>query len=152
MQQTSANPISVAVKWMGGWPQFILLIAVLAGLVGWYFWERGKDLPLPPQAQNVTQELGTSSRDTIFVFGGSIDDLRAFYQQQLPSHGWRYCGTRAIEHCTNLIQLNDSSDERVDIYRRVDDQNFSGPTIEIWWLENARGELQVNISETRGPA
>ena len=152
MQQTSANPISVAAKWIGGWPQFILLIAVLAGLVGWYFWERGKDLPLPPQAQSVTQELGTSSRDTIFVFGGSIDDLRAFYQQQLPPHGWRYCGTRAIEHCTNLIQLNDSSDERVDIYRRVDDQNFSGPTIEIWWLENARGELQVNISETRGPA
>ena len=99
----------------------------------------------------MTQGLGTSSRDTSFVFGGPINDLRAFYQQQLPPRGWHYCGTRATEHCTNLIKLNDSSDERVDIYRRADDQNFSGPTIEIWWLENARGELQVNISETRGP-
>ena len=48
MQQNSRNPIQLVVKWIGGWPQFILLIAVLAGLVGWYFWERGKDLPLPP--------------------------------------------------------------------------------------------------------
>jgi hypothetical protein len=50
-----------------------------------------------------------------------------------------------------LIQLNDSSDQRVDVYRRADDQNFKGPTIEIWWLENASGALQVSISETRGP-
>jgi hypothetical protein len=151
MQQTSANPIRAAVKWIGGWVQFALLIAVLLGLVGWYFWDRSKRLPLPPQAQNVIQNLGTATRDTNFVFNGSIEDLRAFYQQQLPPRGWRYCGTRATKHCTNLIQLNDSSDERTDIYRYADDQNFSGPTIEIWWLKNARGELQVSITETRGP-
>jgi hypothetical protein len=152
MQQTSANPIRAVVKWMGGWTQFILLIAVLLGLVGWYFWDRNKQLPVPPQAQNTTQSLGASSRDTTFMFGGSIEELRAYYQQQLPARGWRYCGTRATEDCTNLIQLNDSSDERVDIYRRADDQDFSGPSIEIYWLENARGELQVTISETRGPS
>jgi hypothetical protein len=151
MERNGQNPLQALVTWIGGWPQFILLVAVLVGLVGWYVWERGKALPMPPQAQNTTQNLGTSSRDTTFVFGGSIEELRAFYQQQLPTRGWRYCGTRATEDCTNLIQLNDSSDERVDIYRRADDQNFSGPTIEIWWVENARGELHVNISETRGP-
>ena len=105
--------ISVAAKWIGGWPPVHLLIAVLAGLVSWYFWERGKDLPLPPQAQNVTR-LGTSSRDTIFVFGGSIG-LQAFYQQQLPYMAallWHTCD-RALHQ---PHQLN-SSDERVDIYR-----------------------------------
>jgi hypothetical protein len=152
MQQTSTNPIRAVVKWIGGWTQFAILVIVLLGLVGWYFWDRGKNLPIPPQAQNVTESLGTASRDTTFVFGGSIDELRAFYQQQLSTRGWRYCGTRATERCTNSIQLHDSSDERVDIYRSTDDQDFSGPTIEIYWLENARGELQVNISETRAPA
>jgi hypothetical protein len=151
MQQTSANPIRALAKWMGGWVQFGLLVVVLLGLAGWFFWDRGKQLPVPPQAQNVTQNLGTATRDTNFVFGGSAEDLRAFYQQQLPSRGWRYCGTRATEHCTNLIQLHDDSDQRTDIYRQADDQNFSGPTIEIFWLNNARGELQVSISETRGP-
>jgi hypothetical protein len=151
MQQTSANPMRAVIRWMGGWIQFALLVAVLLGIAVWYFWDRSKQLPLPPQAQNVTQNLGTATRDTTFVFGGSIEDLRAFYQQQLPARGWRYCGTRATAHCTNLIQLNDSSDERTDIYRHAADQNFSGPTIEIWWLKNARGALQVSISETRGP-
>src|SRR6266508_3025270 len=151
MQQTSANPIRAVVRWIGGWTQFALLMAVLLVLVGWYFWDRSKQLPVPPQARNVTQNFGTTTRDTNFVFDGPIEDLRTFYQQQLPARGWRYCGTRATEHCTNLIQLNDSSDERTDIYRHANDQNFSGPTIEIWWLKNARGELQVNISETRGP-
>jgi hypothetical protein len=98
----------------------------------------------------VSQSLGTTSRDTSFVFGGSIEELRAFYQQELPPRGWRYCGTRATEHCTNSIVLNDGSDERVDIYRQASDQSFSGPTIEIFWLNNARGELQVSISEIRG--
>jgi len=151
MQQTSANPIRALAKWMGGWVQFGLLVVLLLGLAGWYFWDRGKQLPVPPQAQNTTQNLGTATRDTTFVFGGSIEDLRAFYQEQLPPRGWRYCGTRATEHCTNLIQLHDESDQRTDIYRQADDQNFSGPTIEIFWLKNARGELQVSISETRGP-
>jgi hypothetical protein len=152
MQQNSGNPLQAMVKRIGGWRQIVVLVVVLLVLVGWYFWDRSKQLPVPPQAQNVTQNLGTTSRDTLFVFDGSIEELRAFYQQQLPPRGWRYCGTRATEHCTNSIQLHDSSDERTDIYRRTDDQNFSGPTIEIFWLKNARGELQVNISETRGPS
>jgi hypothetical protein len=135
---------------MGGWSRLILLLAVLLGLAGWYFWDRGKDLPVPPQAQNVTQNLGTASRDTTFVFAGSVDELRAFYQQALPARGWRYCGTRATKDCTNLIALNNESDERVDIYRRADDQNFSGSTVEISWLLNASGQLQVSVSETRG--
>jgi hypothetical protein len=144
------NPIRAFVNWIGGWPRFILLVAVLLGLVSWYFWERGKQLPVPPQAQNMTQNLGVDSRDTNFVFGGTIEELRAFYQQVLPPRGWRYCGTRATEHCTNRIALRNDSDQRVDIYRRADDQNFRGPTIEIFWLKNSQGQLQVSISETRG--
>ena len=152
MQQNSSNSLQAMIRWIGGWRQLIVLAVVLLGLVGWYFWDRSRQLPVPPQAQNVTQNLGTASRDTIFVFNGSIEDLRAFYQQQLPPRGWRYCGTRATEHCTNSIQLHDESDQRVDIYRQAGDQSFSGPTIEIFWLKNARDELQVNISETRGPS
>ena len=135
---------------MGGWSRLILLLVVLLGVAGWYLWERGKDLPVPEQAQNVTQNLGVESRDTSYTFTGSAEELRAFYQQSLPSRGWRYCGTRATKDCTNLIALNNESDERVDIYRRADDQSFSGPTIEIFWQTNAGGQLQVSISETRG--
>ncbi|HJZ46657.1 MAG TPA: hypothetical protein VKE41_05805 [Roseiflexaceae bacterium] len=150
MQQTSANPFRAFVNWIGGWTRFMFLVAVLLGVIGWYLWERGKDLPVPAQAQNVTQQLTTDSRDTNFVFAGSVEDLRAFYQKELPPRGWRYCGTRATAHCTNQIALHDPSDERVDIYRRADDQNFRGPTIEIFWLQNASGQLQVSIAETRG--
>jgi hypothetical protein len=151
MQQNANNPLQRSVRWIGGWRQMAILAVVLLGLAGWYFWDRSRQLPVPPQAQNVTQNLGSSSRDTVFVFNGSAEDLRGFYQQQLPPRGWRYCGTRATERCTNSIKLNDGSDERVDIYRQEGDQSFSGPTIEIFWLNNARGELQVNISEIRGP-
>jgi hypothetical protein len=151
MQQRAANPLLAFVNWMGGWSRFIALVVVLLGLVGWYLWERGRDLPLPPQAQNVAESLGTDSRDTTFVFGGSAEELRAFYQQALPPRGWRYCGTRATAGCTNRIVLNDASDQQTDVYRRADDQDSSGPTIEIWWLRNASGELRVSISETRGP-
>jgi hypothetical protein len=149
MQQTSANPIRAVVNWIGGWPRFFVLVAVLLGLAGWYMWDRGRQLPVPPQAQNTVQSLSTSTRDTNFVFIGTVEELRAFYQQELPRRGWRYCGTRATPNCTNLIQLNNESDERTDIYRRADDQDFSGPTIEIWWLTNDRGQLQVSIAETR---
>jgi hypothetical protein len=150
MQQTSANPIRAAANWMGGWSRLVLLLVVLLGVAGWYFWDRGRALPVPSQAQNVNQNLGVASRDTTFVFAGSIDELRAFYQQALPARGWRYCGTRATKDCTNLIALNNESDERVDIYRRADDQDFSGSTIEISWQVNANRQLQVSISETRG--
>jgi hypothetical protein len=135
---------------MGGWSRLILLLVVLLGVAGWYVWDRGRDLPVPPQAQNLSQNLGVASRDTTFVFAGSVDELRAFYQQAMPPRGWRYCGTRATADCTNLIALNNESDERVDIYRRADDQNLSGSTVEISWLLNANGQLQVSISETRG--
>jgi hypothetical protein len=152
MQQRTTNPLLAAVKWMGGWPYFIaLLLVILVGL-GWYFWDRGRTIPLPPQAQNVTQNLTSSTRNTVFIFNGSIEELRGFYQQELPTRGWRYCGTRAIERCTNLLHLNVGTDEQTDIYRMADDQTFSGPTIEIWPVTNARAELQVNIVETRGPS
>jgi hypothetical protein len=152
MQQRTANPILAVVKWMGGWPYFIGLLLVIAVGIGWYVWDRGRALPLPPQAQSVTQNLTASSRETTFIFSGSVEELRGFYQQSLPTRGWRYCGTRATEHCTNLLRLNDGTDEQTDVYRSADDQAFGGPTIEIWPVTNARGELQVNIVETRGPA
>ena len=151
MQQTSTNPIRALAKWMGGWVQLALLIVALLGIAGWYLWDRSKDLPVPPQAQNVVQSLGAISRDTSFAFNGPVEDLRAFYRQELPPRGWSYCGTRATAKCTNLIQLNNASDEQVDIYRQADDQSFSGPTVEIYWLQNASGALQVSISETSGP-
>jgi hypothetical protein len=152
MQQRTANPILAVVKWMGGWPYFIGLLLLIIGGIGWYVWDRGRATPLPPQAQNVTQNLTTFSRETTFIFRGSVEELRGFYQQSLPARGWRYCGTRATERCTNLLRLNDGTDEQTDVYRSVDDQAFDGPTIEIWPVTNARGELQVNIVETRGPA
>jgi hypothetical protein len=151
MQQRRTNPILAIVKWIGGWPYFIGLILVSLGVIGWYLWDRARNVPLPPQAQNVTQNLTANSRDTTFIFAGSVENLRAFYQQELPARGWRYCGTRATERCTNLIRLNDASDQQTDVYRQNGDQNFSGPTIEIWPTKNARGELQVSIIETRGP-
>jgi hypothetical protein len=151
MQQRITHPILALVKWIGGWPYFIGLIVLILVLIGWYFWDRGKEVPLPPQAQRVTQNLTANSRDTTFIFKGSVEEIRTFYQQALPMHGWRYCGTRATAHCTNLIRLNDSSDEQTDIYRQASDQTFNGPTIEIWPVKNARGEIQVTIVETRGP-
>jgi hypothetical protein len=84
MLQRFTDLIRAAANWMGGWVRLAALIAVILGLIGWYFWDRGRQLPLPSESRNVTQNLTASARETTFIFNRSTDELRAFYRQALP--------------------------------------------------------------------
>jgi hypothetical protein len=117
----------------------------VAGLL----WQR-QGVPVPPGSQNVASDINsTIARKTTFTFPGAIDEVRAFYQRELPQRGWRYCGTQATAHCTNLIALNDGSAQLTDVYRRADDQNNQGRTIEIMPIRRADGQTYVTVFETR---
>ena len=134
------------VGWMGGWLPFLLLVLVIIAVVVGLTRERTSHPPLPPQAQNVATNINTGNlRQTSFRVAGSIEDVRAFYRQELPGRGWRYCGTQATERCTNMLN---ASDEQIDVYRRADDGNYTGSTIEIWPIPNADGLTYVTVFET----
>ena len=135
------------VTWMGGWLPFLLLVLVVAAVVVGLSREGSRHPPLPPQAQNISTNISTGDlRQTSFRLAGSIADIRAFYQQELPGRGWRYCGTQATPRCTNMLN---ASDPQIDVYRRADDTNYTGSTIEIWPILNPDGLTYVTVFETR---
>ncbi len=45
--------------------------------------------------------------------------------------------------------LGATSDQQIDVYRRADDVNRRGATVEVWPIENAGQETLVTIFETR---
>ncbi len=131
-----------------GWWSFIVLIVVLVVVITWWNWERGRQLPLPPQAQNVSTELlGALAKRTTFVVPTSIAEVRTFYREVLPQRGWSYCGTQATPRCTNLLSAAGGPGDQVDVYRRAEDRDYTGTTIEIWPAENAQGGTLVAIFE-----
>lgn len=135
-----------------GWWGFIILILAVAGLVSWWRWDRGRQLPLPPQAQNVSSDIiGSLAKRTMFAVPTSVDDVRAFYQHVLPQRGWSYCGTQATPRCTNLANAASGPGDQVDVYRRADDQGFTGTTLEIWPAVIESGGTQVSVYETNPP-
>jgi hypothetical protein len=137
-----------------GWWSFALLILAVVGLFSWWRWDRGRQLPLPPQAQNVSVEIiGSLSKRTTFAVPASVDDVRAFYRDVLPQRGWSYCGTQATPRCTNLANAvaSGGTGDQSDIYRRVDDQDFTGTTIEVWPAAIPSGGTRVSVYETNPP-
>lgn len=126
----------------------VLLVTVVA-LLGWWNWDRGRQVPLPPQAHDVTsQVLGSFAKETNYFVPASVADVRTFYQQALTQRGWAYCGSRATAGCTNLENLVEQPQaEQVDVYRRAEDQERTGSTIEILATEIENGESRVSILE-----
>ncbi len=149
MLRQVGRPMTFLASWLGGWSRLLLLILVLIGVGAGLLWERLRHPPVPPGALQVSSALTGDVRQTIFRYPGSIAELRAFYQQALPPRGWRYCGTQATPRCTNLIQLVDRSGDAIDVYRRADDQDYRGSTVEIWPIDSANGQIFVTAYETR---
>ena len=136
------------VRWLGWWGLAALIITVV-GLVVWWNSSRASEVPIPPGAQqSSSQIIAGVAKTTTLIVPGSVDEAREFYRQALPQQGWNYCGTQATPDCTNLVNLAGGQGEQTDVYRRADDQDKSGVTIEIWPTLNARGETQVVVWET----
>jgi hypothetical protein len=146
MRQVGAGARSL-IKYLGWW-SFIVLILAALGLISWWRWDRGRQLPLPPQAQEVTiQLLGGLAKRTTFAVPTSVADARAFYRQVLAQRGWAYCGTQATPRCTNLVNAAGGPGDQIDVYRRVGDRDYTGTTIEVWPSENPRGGALVAVFE-----
>ena len=149
MLRQVGRPLTFLASWLGGWSRLLLLILVLIGVGAGLLWERLRHPPVPPGALQVSSALTGDVRQTTFRYPGSIAELRAFYQQALPPRGWHYCGTQATPRCSNMIQLVDRPGEVIDVYRRADDQNYRGSTVEIWPIDSANGQIFVTAYETR---
>ena len=146
MRQVSMG-LRSTVQWLG-WLGFVMLILAVIGLASWWNWDRGRQVPLPPQAQNVSSEImGALAKRTTFVVPASVAEVRDFYRQTLPRRGWSYCGTQATAGCTNLVAGTGGTADQVDVYRRADDQASTGTTIEVWPAENPRGGTAVAVYE-----
>lgn len=146
MHQVAAG-LRFVIRSLGWWSSLLLVLAVLT-LVGWWRWDRGRQLPLPPQAQNVSSQiLGALAKRTTFVVPGSVSDVRAFYRDTLPQRGWAYCGTQSTPGCTNLIVGSGAVGEQVDVYRRAVDLDQTGQTIEVWPTEHPAGGTVVAVFE-----
>jgi hypothetical protein len=148
MVQQIARPLNFLRAWFGGW-RLLLLVVALAVVAGGFIWERQRHPPVPPGALQESSSVLPDVRQTTFRYPGSVAEVRAFYQQALPPRGWRYCGTQATPRCTNMIRLVDQSDQAMDVYRRVDDQDYRGSTIEIWPIDSQNGLTFVTVYETR---
>ena len=149
MLRQVGRPLTFLAAWLGGWSRLVLLVLVLIGVGAGLLWEQLRHPPTPPGALQVSSASVGDARQTTFRYPGSIAEVRAFYQQALPPRGWRYCGTQATPRCTNMIQLVDRPGEAIDVYRRADDQNYRGTTVEIWPIESANGQIFVTTYETR---
>ncbi len=145
---TVAGGLRRGVGWLGWWG-LAALIATVVALVAWWNADRARELPVPPGAQQTASQIISGvAQTTTLIVPGSVEDVRAFYRQALPEQGWNYCGTQATPNCTNLINMEGGQGEETDVYRRADDQDMSGTTIEIWPTVNANGQTQVTVWET----
>ncbi len=146
MQQVSTG-VRSATRWFGRGGSVALILTLIL-LIAWWNWERGRRLPLPPQAQNVSRELlGALAKKTTFVVPTSVAEVRAFYRQLLPQRGWSYCGTQATPRCTNLVSGTGGAGDQVDVYRQAEDRAYTGTTIEVWPAENPGGGTLVAVFE-----
>lgn len=124
----------------------IALVALALG--GFWLWTQGRAVPLPPEATGVVSASDTLARQTSFASPWAEDRLRAFFRSELPARGWRYCGTQSTPGCTKLFETLDPARGVVDVYRRADDADGRGPTVEIWPTQRA-GDTRVTVYESR---
>lgn len=143
------NPFSFLASWLGGWSRLVLLVVVIIGIAGGLLWERQRHPPVPEGALQVGTSLVGNVRQTTFRYPGTAEQVRSFYQQALAQRGWRYCGTQETPHCTNLVSLVGGAGQQTDVYRRADDQDFQGSTIEIRTINSDNAQMYVTMFETQ---
>lgn len=122
------------------------LVALALG--AFWLWTQQRAVPLPPNAAEVQSDSDTLARQTSFASPWPEAELRAFYRSELPARGWRYCGTQTTPGCTKLFENLDPTDALVDVYRRADDADRRGQTVEIWPTQRS-GNTRVTIYESR---
>lgn len=131
-----------------GWANLLLGLLVAAGVVRGLLWEIQRHPPLPPHAGAVAETIIQGfARQSSYRVPDSVEVIRRFYHRELPQRGWRYCGTQATPRCTNLVGVG--AEDEIDVYRRPDDRDFAGLSIEIWARRDRDGLTLVTVFETR---
>ena len=128
--------------------ELIGIALVVLALGGYWLWTQGRAVPLPPNAVGVESANDTLARQTSFSSAWPEAQLRTFFRSELPGRGWRYCGTQATPGCTGLFDTLPIAKATIDVYRRADDANGRGPTVEIWPTQRA-SDTRVTIYESR---
>lgn len=149
MLQQLGRPVSFLASWLGGWFRLLLLVLAIVAVGGGLLWERQRQTPVPPNAVQVTNDIVGDLRKISFRYPGTIADVQAFYQQVLAARGWRYCGTQSTPGCTNMTTMLNESAEAIDVYRRTNDVDNQGATIEVWPVNSENGQVFVTVFETR---
>ena len=147
-QGSITRPLQFLRSWFGGW-SLLLLIVVVVGVIGGVLWERNRHVPIPSGATQVSASLLNDVRLTTFRYNSSPEQVRSFYREALTQRGWQYCGTQETPHCTNMISLVGGGGAETDVYRRSNDQNKRGSTIEMRPIATDNGQTYVTLYETR---
>ena len=125
----------------------LVVLVGSAGAVRGLIWEIQRHPPLPPNASAISENLIVGiARQTTFRVPDSVDAIREFYQRELPPRDWSYCGTQNTPRCANLA--GPGGRDEIDIYRRPDDRDFTGLTIEVWVRRDRDGLTFVTVFET----
>jgi hypothetical protein len=139
---------AASIEWWLGWPGILMGLAAIGCVLGGLLWEAQRHPPLPPGATQVQESIIAGfARQTSYRVSDSVEAVRAFYRRELPRLGWRYCGTQATPRCSNLIPAG--AEDAIDVYRRPDDHDFSGLTVEIWPQRDPNGQTFVIVFEMR---
>lgn len=128
--------------------ELIGIALVVLALGAFWLWTQQRAVPLPPNAVGVESDSDPLARQTSFSSAWSEEQLRAFFRSELPGRGWRYCGTQTTPGCTKLFDTLSTDRGVVDVYRRADDADGHGPTVEIWPTQRA-SDTRVTIYESR---
>ncbi len=145
--QASPSIFRRLTRWLG-WPGLLLLVLVVVGVGVGLYWERNRHAPLPPEAGPPSINNAPDFRQTAYFYTGTLEQLRMFYADELAARGWQRCGDGGTPGCSNLPQLVGRDSTTIDVYRRMDDQNGRGPTVEIWPIESD-DSIYVTMYETR---
>jgi hypothetical protein len=133
--------------WLG-WPSALIAFLAIGCVLGGLIWEVQRHPPVPPQAVQLRETIIQGfARQTSYRVPESVDAVRMFYQRELAKQGWHYCGTQATPRCTNLMRAG--AEHEIDVYRRPEDHDFSGLTIEIWPQRDPNDQTYVTVFETR---
>ena len=119
-------------------------LLVISALRAGFTWQEQRHPPMHPQATKLGELIIPSNpvtgitglRQTTYRVPLTVEEVRRFYQQELPRTGWHYCGTQATPECTTKRQVSEEAPQ-IDVYQRMGTRGEISVTVEIKATWNA---------------
>ena len=139
------------------WAGIACLLVMSAVRVG-FTWQEQRHPLMHPQATKLGEMIISGNpvtgamglRQTSYRVPSTVEEVRGFYQLELPRTGWHYCGTQAIPECTTKRQGSEEATQ-VDVYQRIGTRGEINVTVEIQATWNAEQRQTIVTVVEAGP-